>query len=295
MDCIVHQVTKSWTPLSDFHFQCLFQCKVETLPLSSPKFGLVILFYFGAGKWTLTVLFSLSNFFFPILNIQLQYFPKCISQGTNTNLQYAPWKMSPIIQKLYEDCYILYSPSWSFCFIVLETIRLGNVLRVLTPLTFCFSLLFFSLSIVSHSLWPHGLQHATLPCHSPSPWACSNSCVLSQWWHPAISSCHPLLLLPSVFPSITVFSNKSAPCIRWPNYWSFSFSISPSNECSRLISFRVDWFYFFAVQGTLKSLLWHNSSKATIQHSAIFMVQLSHPYLTTGKTIALTIQVFVLA
>ena len=101
--------------------------------------------------------------------------------------------------------------------------------------------------------------------------------------------CYPLLLLPSIFPSIRVFSNESAFRIRWPKYWSFSFSISPSNEYSGLISFRIDWFDLLAVQGTLKSLLQHHSSKASIlQCSALFMVQLSHPYVTTGKTIALT-------
>ena len=95
--------------------------------------------------------------------------------------------------------------------------------------------------------------------------------------------CHPLLLLPSVFPSIRVFSNKSVLCIRWPKYWSFSFSISPSNEYSGLISFRMDWLDLLAVQGTLKSLLEHHSSKASILwHSAFFIVQLSHPYMTTG-------------
>ena len=101
--------------------------------------------------------------------------------------------------------------------------------------------------------------------------------------------CHPLLLLPSIFPSIRVFSNKSVLRIRWPKYWSFSFSISASNEYSGLISFRIDWFDLLAVQGTLKSLLQHYNSKASIlQHSAFFTVQLSHPYMTTGKTIALT-------
>ena len=101
--------------------------------------------------------------------------------------------------------------------------------------------------------------------------------------------CHPLLLLPSIFPSIRGFSNESALCIRWPKYWGFSFSISPSNEYSGLISFRMDWFDLLAVQGTLKSLLQHHSAKASIlQHSAFFMVQLSHPYMTTGKTVALT-------
>ena len=104
--------------------------------------------------------------------------------------------------------------------------------------------------------------------------------------------CHPLLL-PSIFPSIRVFSNESALHIRWPKYWSFSFSISPSNEYSVLISFRMDWLDFLAVQGTLKNLLQHHSSKASIlQRPAFFIVQLSHPYMTTGKTIALTRRTF---
>ena len=106
--------------------------------------------------------------------------------------------------------------------------------------------------------------------------------------------CCPLLQQPSVFPSIRVFSNELVLCIRWPKCWSFSFSISPSNEYSGLISFRIDWFDLLAVQGTLKSLLQHHSSKASILWcSAFFMVQLSHPYMTTGKTIALTIWTFV--
>ena len=106
--------------------------------------------------------------------------------------------------------------------------------------------------------------------------------------------CHPLLLLPSVFPSIRVFSNESVLRIRWPKYWSFSFSISPSNEHSELISFRIDWLDLLAVQGTLKSLLQHHSSKASILWcSAFFMVQLSRSYMTTGKTIALTFRTFV--
>ena len=101
--------------------------------------------------------------------------------------------------------------------------------------------------------------------------------------------CHLLLLLLSVCPSIRIFVSKFILCIRWPKYWSFNFSINPSNEYSGLISFRIDWFDFFTVQGTLESLLQHHSSKASIlQHSAFFMVQLSHPYMTTGKTIALT-------
>ena len=106
--------------------------------------------------------------------------------------------------------------------------------------------------------------------------------------------CCPLILLPSVFPNIRVFSNELALHIRWPKYWSFSFSISPSNEYSGLISFRMDWFDLLAVQGTLKSHLQHHNSKASIlQHSAFFIVQLSHPYMTTGKTIALIIWTFV--
>ena len=106
--------------------------------------------------------------------------------------------------------------------------------------------------------------------------------------------CHPLLLPPSIFPSIRVFSKEPTLCMRWPKYWSFSFSISPSNKYSGLMSFRMDWLDLLAVQGTLKSLLQHHSSKASIlQLSAFFMVQLSHPYMTTGKIIALTRRTFV--
>ena len=106
--------------------------------------------------------------------------------------------------------------------------------------------------------------------------------------------CHSLLFLPSIFPSIRVFSNESALLIRWPKYWSFSFSISPSNEYSGLFSFRMDWFDLLAVQGTLKSLPQHHGSKASILWCSIFfMIQLSHPYMTTGKTIAFTRQTFV--
>ena len=117
-----------------------------------------------------------------------------------------------------------------------------------------------------------------------------------EWVMPSshLMLCHPLLLRPSIFPSIRVFSKESVLCIRWPKYWSFSFSISPSNEYSGLISFRMDWFDFLAVQGTLKSLLQHHSSKASIlRRSAFFMVQPSYPYMTTGKITALTIQTFV--
>ena len=154
----------------------------------------------------------------------------------------------------------------------------------------------FSRSVMSDSLWPHVPQHARLPCPSPFPRACSNSCPLSWWCHPTISSSvmHALLLPHSIFPSIRVFSNESVLCIRWPKYWSFNFSISPSNDYSALISFRIDWFHLLVVQETLKSLLQHHSSKASILwHSAFFMVQLSYPYMTTGKTIVLTKQNFV--
>ena len=109
-----------------------------------------------------------------------------------------------------------------------------------------------------------------------------------------LNLCHPLLLLPSIFPNIRVFSNELAFCIRWPKHWSFSFSISPSNEYSGPIFFRIDWLDLLAVPGTLKSLPQHHSSKASVLwHSAFFMVQLSYPYLMTGKTITLTIQTFV--
>ena len=127
------------------------------------------------------------------------------------------------------------------------------------------------------------------PCPSPTPGAYSNSCPLSWRCHPTISSGSPLLLPPSIFPSIRVFSNESVLCIRWPKYWSFSFSSSPSNDYSGLISFRMDWLDLLVVQGTLKSLLQHHSSKSSVlQCSAFFIVQLSLTYRTTGKTIALT-------
>ena len=147
---------------------------------------------------------------------------------------------------------------------------------------------------MSSSLWPHGLQHSRLPCPSPSPRVCSNSCPLTWWCYLTISSCHPLLLLPSIFPSIRVLSNESALRMRRLTYWSSSFSISPSNEYSGLISFRMDWLDLLAVQGTLKSRLQHHSSKALIfQCSAFFIVQLSHLHLTTGKTVALSRWTFV--
>ena len=154
----------------------------------------------------------------------------------------------------------------------------------------------FSCSVLSNSLRPHGLQHARLPC----PFITNSQSLLKLTSIKSVMPsnhlilCCPLLLLPSIFPSIRVFSNESVLCIRWPKYWSFSFSISPSNEYSRQISFRMDWLALLAVQGTLKSLLQHHSSKASVlRPSAFFIVQFSYSYTTTGKTIALTRQTFV--
>ena len=150
---------------------------------------------------------------------------------------------------------------------------------------------------MSDSLWPHRLQHTRLPCPSLSFLSLlkltSTESVIP---YNHLILCRPLPL-PSIFPSIRIFSSESAFCIRWPKYWSFSFSISPSSEYSRFISFRIDWFDFLAVQGTLKSLLQKKKKKSLLQHSlkasilwhlAFFMVQFSHPYMTTGKTIAFT-------
>ena len=142
-------------------------------------------------------------------------------------------------------------------------------------------LLLYHRKILSNSLRPHGLQHDRPPRRSLSPEVCSHSIL-----------CLPLLLLPSVFPSTRVFSNESALCIRWPKYWSFS--ISPSYEYSRLISFRIDWFDLLAVQGTLKNLLQHHNCKASILWcSVFFMVQLSHLSMTIGKIITLNIGISV--
>ena len=149
-----------------------------------------------------------------------------------------------------------------------------------------FSSVQFSCSVVSNSLQPHELQHARPPCPSLTPRVHPNPCPLSQWCHPSIHLilCHPFLLLPSIFPSIRVFSNESALLIRWPKYWSFRFYISPSNEHPGLISFRRDWLGLLAVQGTLKCLLQHHSSKASIlQCSTFFIVQISHPYMPLEK------------
>ena len=186
------------------------------------------------------------------------------------------------------------------------------------PLFLHFIVQFSSVAQSCLTLRPHESQHARPPCPSPSPGVHSDSHPSSRWCHPAISSsvvpfsscpqslpakflssdsvvlskhvilCYPLLLLPSVFPSIRVYSNGLVLPIRWPKYWSFRFNISPSNQYSRLVSFRIDWFDLLAAQGILKSLLQHHNSKASILwHSAFFTVQLSHPYMTTGKTLLL--------
>ena len=147
---------------------------------------------------------------------------------------------------------------------------------------------------MSSSLLLHGLQHTRLHCPSLPCRVCSNSCPLSWWCYLTISSSATLFSCRQCFPTSGFFSNESVPYIRCPKYWSFSYSISPSSEYSGLITFTTDWFDLLAVQGTLKSLLQHHNLKASIiWHSAFFMLQLSYPYMTTGKTIALTIQTFV--
>ena len=152
----------------------------------------------------------------------------------------------------------------------------------------------FSRSVVSNSLQLQDCSMPAFPVHHQL-WEFTQTHV--YWVRDAIQPSHPLhplLLLPSIFPSIRVFSNESALLMRWPKYWSFSFNVSPSNEHPGLISFRMDWLDLLAIQGTLKSLLQHHSSKASIlPRSAFFIVQLSHPYMTTGKNIALIRWTFV--
>ena len=160
---------------------------------------------------------------------------------------------------------------------------------MVTVLTVCMYYLQFSHSVMSNFLQTHGLQHARLPYLSSTPGAYSNSCPSSQWSYPTISS--SVILFSSClqcFPPSGSFPMESVLHIRWPKNWSFSFNVSPSNEHSGLISFRIDWFDLLAVQGTLRSLLQHHSSKASILWpSAFFIVQLSHSYMTTRKTKAL--------
>ena len=164
-------------------------------------------------------------------------------------------------------------------------------LSIITALQF--SSVQFSRSVMSDSLRPHKSQHDRPSCPSPTPRVHSLMSIESAMPSSHLILCRPLLLLSPIPPSIRVFSNNSTLRMRWPKYWSFSFSIIPSKEIPGLISFRMDWLDLLAVQGTLKSLLQHHSSKASVlQCSAFFTVQLSHPYTTTGKTIALTRRTF---
>ena len=160
---------------------------------------------------------------------------------------------------------------------------------------FSFSSVQFSRSVVSDSLWPHEPQHTRPPCPSPTARVYPNSCPLSRCSHSTISSSVvPFSSCPQSFPASESFLVSQFFASRWPKYYSFSFSISPSSEYSGLTSFRIDWLNLLAVPGTLKSLLQYHSSKASsLWRSVFFVVQLSHPYLTTGKTIALAIWTFV--
>ena len=188
------------------------------------------------------------------------------------------WVQIRINKSLSKPNTLLQFPAQRSCFCAVSysfsSVQLLSCVRLFV--TSCTAALQASVSITnSHSLLKLMSIESVMP---------SNHLILS----------HPLLLLPSIFPSIRVFSNESVLHIRWPKYWSFSFSINPSNEYSGLISFRMDWLDLLAVQGTLKSLLQHHSSKASVlQHSACFIVQLSHPYVTAVKTIALTSWTFV--
>ena len=154
---------------------------------------------------------------------------------------------------------------------------------------------FSSVAQLCLTLVTHGLQHSGPPCPSPTLGPCANSCPLSWWHHPTISSSViPFSSCLQSFPESGSYPMSWLFCIRWPKYWSFNFNISSSNEYSGLISFRIDWFDLFAFQGTLKSLLQHHGSKSSVLRLlAFFIVQLSHPHMTTGKTIALTRWTFV--
>ena len=164
---------------------------------------------------------------------------------------------------------------------LLQNSDLKKVAKTTRP----FSSVQFSCSVMSNSLRPHESQHTRPPCPSPTPQSLLRfTSIESVMPSSHLILCCPLLLLPPIPPSIRVFSNESTLRMRWPKYWSFSFSIIPSNEHRRLISFRMDWLDLLAVQGTLKSLCQHHSSKASILRlSAFFTVQLSHPYMTTGN------------
>ena len=218
-----------------------------------PESHFTLIFLVFKITWFISTYFSVSQ----LNRVLLQTNRAMISKDKDTNI----WTKSPQRRVSFQDfslqsggcCFQSLSPIWLF----------------VTPWT----------------------AARRLPCLSLYPEACSKSCPLSHWCHPAL--CRPLLL-PSIFPSIRVFSNESVLHIRWPKYWSFSFAISPSNKYSGLISYRIEWLDLLAVQGTLKSHLQHHSSKASVLwHSAFFMIQLLHPYMTTGKTMALTRWIFV--
>ena len=164
--------------------------------------------------------------------------------------------------------------------LLLEKKAMTNLDSILKSTDITFGSVQSSCSVMSDYLRPHGLQHARPPCPSLTPGAYSHSCPLNWWCHPTISS-SVIPFLPSIFSSIRVFSKESALRIRWPNYWSFSFSISPSNEYSGMISFRIDWFDLLAVQGTLKSILQHNSSISSSLLSLLYGPAVSslHEYL----------------
>ena len=190
--------------------------------------------------------------------------------------------MNCIIVLISDDQYIYYFGQ--------ESLRRNGVALMVNKSLKCSSVQ-FSGSVMSNSLLVHPMNcHMPwFPVHTNSGNLLKLMSIESVMPSKQLILCPPLLFLPSIFPSIRVFSNESFLCIRWPKYWSFSFSISPSNEYSGLIFFRMDWLDLLAVQGTLKNLLQHHSSKASILlHSAFFIVQLSHPYMTTGKSIALT-------
>ena len=230
-------------------------------------------------------------------------FIKNIISTTNQYKNY--WYLDIFIQNLWNPVCILHLGhiliqklnsleilNLSLDFIRLTVGKVDSHIQVISNI----SLVQSSHSVVSDSSWPHGLHQARLPYPSSTPEACSNSCPSSRWCHPTISSSVvPFSSCLQSFPASGSF--QMSPFFTWceePKYWSFSFSISPSNEYSGLISFRVDWVDFLVLQGTLKSLLQHHSSKASILRlSAFFIVQLYHPYMTTGKTIALTRWTFV--
>ena len=190
-------------------------------------------------------------------------------------------------------CTVVWAPAKdTYCFYILTDHPEQSVVicvETFTALTVCFSSVQFSPSVVSDSATPWTAAHQASLSITNSQSLLKLMSIESVMTSNHLILCHPFLLLPSIFPSIKVFSNESALCIWWPKYWSFSFSISPSNKHPGLVSFRMDWLDNLAVQGTLKSLLQHHSSKASIlQNSAFFIVQLSYPCMTTGKTIALT-------